>query len=359
MTQTPENLQSLPLGPRMSCRPASDVARRLVELFYDHVQQVGPSVYRHALLRALCVAAEHGSLELDADELFVTAELPAEFDPVYAASLRRAVNQLERLLHQRRLAAGWTAGEIRRKTVRRATRRIVDAEFAAARPRGEVGRMVVGRYAALLEGRTLPTSEREIVKELRKLTERNELAGEPAQISGLLRPGPTDPRWRCIIKRQLEVRLIRLLEAEGVIEPREDRNARRKTATLIDTAPAQARRTLTLWARWRETKLALPAIRDEIRRLVELEQVIEETGGRAHEGLLTLWLRRLSKEVVNCTCHPQWKRFDDQHCRRCGATAERVGTRSSIREARLRQYRSEGVRYLEFRRQPAETRLFA
>ena len=359
MTQTPEHLQSLTFGLRISCRPASGPAKRLVELFHDHVQQVGPSVYRYTLLRALCVAAEHGSLELDADELFVTAELPTELNRVHEAALRRGVRQLEDLLHRRALEVGWTRAELRRKTLQHTTRRIVDAELAAARPRGEIGRLLVHGYADVLDGRELSKDEREIVKQLRQLTERHELAGEPGQISALLKPGPTDPRWRCIIKRQLEVRLIRLLEAEGVIEPREDRNARRKTAALVDTAPAQARRTLTLWARWREAKLALPAIRDEIRRLVELEQVIEETGGRAHEGLLTLWLRRLSRDVVNCTCHPQWKRFDDQQCRRCGATAERVGTRSSIREARLRQYRSEGLRYLEFRRQPAETRLFA
>lgn len=359
MTQTPENLPPLSIAPRRSCRPASDEAKRLVELFHEYVREVGPSVYRHTLLQALCMAAEHGSLELDADELFVTAELPAELNRVHEAALRRAVNQLERLLRQRALTAGWTAAEVKRKSVRRATRRIVDFELAAARPRGEVGEMLVQRYTEMLAGRESPAAEREIVRELRRLTERHELSGEPGQISALLEPGPTDPRWRRVINRQLEVRLIRLLEAEGVIEPREDRNARRKTAALIDTAPAQARRTLILWARWREAKLALPAIRDEIRRLVELEQVIEDTGGRAHEGLVTLWLRRLSREVVNCTCHPQWKRFDDHQCRRCGATAERVGTRSSIREARLRQYRSEAIRYLEFRRQPAETRLFA
>ncbi len=352
-------MQPLALGLRVRCRPASDDAKRLVELFHEHVQQAGPSKYRLRLLRALGAAAEHGSLELDADELFVTAELPTELNRVYAAELRRAVNQVERLLQQRALSAGWLPAELKRKRLKRTTRRIVDAELVAARPRGEIGALLVQRYAEVLEGRELSEDEREIAKQLRKLAERHEFSGDLGQITALLEPRPTDLHWRRIIKRKLEVRLIRLLEAEGVIEPTEDRSARRKTTVLIDTAPAQARRTLTLWARWREAKLALPAIKDEIRRLVELEHVIEDTGGRAHEGLVTLWLRRLSREVVNCTCHPQWKRFDDQQCRRCGATAERVGTRSSIREARLRQYRSEAIRYLEFRRQPAETRLFA
>src|SRR6185437_14446503 len=112
MTQTPENSPSRSFGLRISCRPSSDVAKRLVDLFHDHVQQVGPSVYRCTLLRALCVAAEHGSLELDTVELFVTADLPTELNRVHEAALRRGVKQLEDLLHRRALGVGWTRAEL-------------------------------------------------------------------------------------------------------------------------------------------------------------------------------------------------------------------------------------------------------
>lgn len=356
---TPEKTRQLITELRRACRPASEINAQLIDLYYGDYAGRARCCHDLRWFRLLCKAAETDAISADVSACLVEVTPPAGSSPSTQACAGQLSVRLGRLLRREALAAGEDPKDIKLRRMRLATRRIVDASFDAMEPIGEVGSLLARRYQALVAGRDIPMSERSIIAELRHLVETAELTGDPAQISLLLAPRSNDPHWRRVIRRQLEVRLIRILEAEGVIDPLEDRNARARTARIISAAPHETQRTLRLWAQWRAAKVAPLAIKDEIKRLVELEHVIAHHGGQDHSGLLTLWLRRLTRQVVNCTCHPQWKLFDDYKCRRCGATVEEFGTKPSISEKRMRQYRSEGARYLEFRRAGATTRLFA
>jgi hypothetical protein len=356
---TPERIRELIKQRRDTCVPATEADALLVEQYYSEYCYAAQAYEELEIFRVLCVVAETHAILVDESGCLVTIDPPAGSSDTRRARTRRLAWRLGHLLQRRAIEAGEEPDSVRARRERAMTSRIVDATFDGIQPIGDIGRMLVERYGSLLRERNLSMEERTTVLELRQLVESNNLTGDPAQISRLLAPRAGDRPWRIAIRRQLEGRLIRILEAEGALAPPEDRRARDRTAQIIVTAPPKSQRMLKHWAQWRAATVAPLAVKDEITRLVELERLIDERGGEAHTGLLTLWLRRLTRRVVNCTCHPLWNCFDADECRRCGATAEQFGTKPSIGELRMRRYRTEGARYLEFRRSGARTRLFA
>ena len=230
---------------------------------------------------------------------------------------------------------------------------------AACEPTAPVGRKLVDLYLQRLIIRDLHPQtlyeEALLFRLLCTTVEQPELSALSMKRvdQALDRPSPT--KTDAGRRRRLRGRIRTLLELEGLIPTRAEATAGRKIDQLIAEAPADRRRTLTEWLHGRGQTLSLHELAREAKHHLLLEAVLHDHPGCSDDVAIQLWLRRLVRPVVNCTCPPVTRRDNPLRCNSCGATPRTAGTRPSPSPRCQGKYERIARRYLRHRRRPTTT----
>ena len=164
-------------------------------------------------------------------------------------------------------------------------------------------------------------------------------------------PSPTAARRR----RRVIGRLIRLLQSSGELPTNAELTASDAIETIVAETLPGGRPTLRRWLAQRRRKVGWWMLRWEAKDLRDLESVIAAYPGADDGELITRWLFRLVRQIVDCGCAPISRSADHDVCACCGATTATHGSRPSPGEPNQRKLRALARRYLQFRRLPVPT----